>query len=383
MFFLRRTAFLILAVLATMRPALCEEYAVSVPTEEHVIIVVRSGSKPAATSPAAACTTVQCERSTVSTDIYDRFWHDKDQFYIDSPRGPMPLWGGDIVQDANGNPVPRYPDPFTKRLVENPDDPEAYADYLAWIQVRLRRARLTGERIGPIAAELGVITPDTLKIPEGGNTFNNAIGNTSIVERRSLGTPALSPQQAHEQGLKANEVPITPGSPNMIEVFWFWDPSCHFCDQMARDWLYFARDVGNAGYKALSITDTNDTAGGAARLNYWGVRWPMVKAANIYDWTGLMDQLKVTGTPTTVMLHRPTGRMIRFDRVASEEELRTAFNSLLGVPADQWPPTPNARAQAESDGLKFERDARAIENDAEKTNSESTPDLIQTPRHKK
>jgi hypothetical protein len=128
---------------------------------------------------------------------------------------------------------------------------------------------------------------------------------------------------------------------------------------MARDWFYFASDVTQAGYKAVSITNSPDTANGFSKLQYWGIRWPTQQVANIYDWTDLINQMKIDATPTVIMINRRTVKIKRFDEKMSEDQLRTAFTDLIGGEPGVWPPPAKAGAAAENIGIKLEAEAKA------------------------
>lgn len=309
--------------------------------DRQILVILRRPAE--ASTPQVEVQTAPAERR----GIYDRFYNDPEQFYVDSPEGPMPLWGADLVYDKDGTPIPRYPDPFTKALIENPDDEGAYRRWLAWRMVLLRRARITGDRLKDVAMSTGILSPDVLKIPES-HELDMAIGATNQVDPKSLGTPALSEEQAHELGLKPGEVPRTPGQPNEVELIWIWDKDCPYCESMARDWFYVARDVTAAGYKAVSVTNDQDTGDISAKLQFWAIRWPVFASTNLWDWTDLYRTMHVSATPTVLLFNRKTGDMRRHEGVMSEEQLRAFFLDGAKLPLDQWPPAPNPVAVAEA-----------------------------------
>jgi hypothetical protein len=237
----------------------------------------------------------------------------------------------------------------------------------------MRRARITGERLPKMAAEMGVIGPETLTIPTSGSNFSQALGVSSGVDPKTLGTPALTAQQAHDAGLRPEEIPMTPGQPNDIEVFWFWDPACAFSEKMARDWFYFARDVTVAGYKAVAVTNSPDTRNGYGLTEYWAIKWPVHESSQIYDLTKLMDAMRIKVTPTTVFIDRRKGRMNRFEGVITEEKMRGIFSGILGGDGS-WPPDPNPAAQAKQAGLKMERELQQIEADQHRQQLREDPE---------
>jgi len=322
--------------------------------EEHVIIVIHRD--PPAESPAMTPKPVSPgeDRGAGDAWLYEHIYKDPSQFFIDSPRGPMPLWGMDMVYLEDGRPFPKYPHPIVKRLIENPDDRDAYADYLAWRQVSLRRARLTGERLPEMAIDLGILDERTFRIPDKDDPRSMSLGATTKVEPESLGRSAFSPEQKDRLGMADSNL-RTPGEANPIEVFWFWSPRCSYTDQMARDWFYFANDVQAAGYKAVSVTNERDNPDGYSKLQLWAVRWPVKAVPNIFDWTGMYSSLIVKATPTTVFLNRKTGTLRRIDEACDEGTLRRMFMEVAEQPGDEWPPRPNTDLPPNSNGLRLDR----------------------------
>lgn len=325
--------------------------------EEHVIIIVRK-DEPSPAAPIEQATPPapmlpQPDRRDQAW-LYDHILNDPNQFFIDSPQGPMPLWGMDLVYTADGRPFPKYPHPLVKRLVENPDDPVAYADYLAWRQVAMRRARLTGDRLPEMAIELGIIDESTFRLPDPDDPRAMGLAATTKVESKTLGRPAFTADQQERLGLEGEEL-LTPGENNAIEIYWFWSPRCEFCNKMARDWFHFANDVQAAGYKAVSITNEQDNPDGYSKLQFWSMRWPVKAVPNIFDWTGMYASFKIRVTPTILFLNRKTGTLRRIDEACDEGTLRRVFHEVAESANDAWPPAPNTDLPNHAGGLRLDR----------------------------
>lgn len=353
---------ILLMLVATAAVAGEADFFASQPYDDQIIYVIRTRKNEQAMTATTAVAPVAVAETpapsmTKRDGMYDRFWNDPEQFYVDSPDGPMPLWGHDLVYDKDGKPVPRYPDPFTKRLVEHPDDDDAYRQYLAFKTVQARRAQVLGEKLAPKAAEFGMLDKDVLRVEPGERKGSMEVGKTDGIDPESLGTPALSTEQASKLGYKPKQVPRTPGEANQIEVIWIWNYDCSVCESMARDWFYFARDVNQAGYKAVSVSLNDDTGEVAARLNYWGIRWPVRDSLNLSDWTHLQESLNITATPTFFLVNRRTGTMMREEGYRNEEQLRTMFRTVAGMGPGAWPPEQNAKAKAIGKALAMEEEA--------------------------
>lgn len=311
--------------------------------EELVVVVKRTPTE----TPARTATT-KAERLD---DIYERWWNFPGQVLLDSPSGPVPLLGMDTVYDQHGHPVPRLPDPFTYAVITNPTDPVAMQRYLDWKRAVIRRTRIAMNKVPDTAYELGYLTPEVVAVRAGRPNDQKLVGDLRAIAPESIGRPLMTDGQARELGLPAGEVPKLPGevNPAGIEVYWFWHQRCAFCQQMARTWFAFQRQVVAAGYKAMSInvSPVGDTQAiqdasmeVAATLEIWAVPWgeDVEYSSNTLDWLGTAKAFNITGTPTVLLVNRQTMAVHQLAGPQDDRSLREALASIAGWPEGTWPP---------------------------------------------
>ncbi len=331
----------------------CLVYPVVGWAEDHVVVVVhKKAPEPVAAQavvhqPAAAPAPMTIE------EIYKRWETFPGQQMLDTPSGPVPLFGMDIVQDANGYPVPRLPDPYTYAVITNPGDHEAMKRYLDWRRAVIRRTRISMNRVPDAAYELGYVTPEVLEVAPDRPRDRMLVGDLSPIDKRSLGTPMMNAEKARTLGMEASEVPNLPGdvSASGIEVYWFWHQRCPFCEKTARDWFAFQRVVGEAGYKAMSVNVspvqsdnqiTNATIETAAILEIWTLMWgeDVSYSSNRLDFTESAQSLNIDRTPTFIFVNRKKGTIDRLEGPQSVNVLAEAFAKAGGWDPSQWPPPP-------------------------------------------
>lgn len=319
-----------------------------------VMVPIKPAAAAATSSPASEPRTVE--------EAYDRFMRMASIVTLDSPSGPVPAFGNDVVYDKNGFPVPRLPDPFRLAVYANPTSVEALDRYLDWQKAIWRRTRLAMNAPVDRAAERGIVTPETLAVQPNRPSDQKAIGDYHVIEPKSLGTPLLTPAQAREAGVTSDtDNPVLPGkpSPTGIEVYWFWHHRCPICLSMARDWFAFQRAVNAAKHKAVSINlmaantdnalaDATDTLAGVISL--WQVRWgdDVEYSRNYLDYTEAAKAFKITGTPVVILINR-NAKPVQVERLVgaqSETELRDAFCEIAHLPSGTWPPPAGAQAPA-------------------------------------
>ena len=313
--------------------------------EELIVVVKRQATDQPFAAPSGT------SQPKTLKEIYDRWYNFPGQVYIDSPSGPVPLLGNDLVYDANGYPVPRLPDPFTYAVITNPNDNEALKRYLDWKLAFVRRSRIAMNRVPDFAVELGYVQPDTVAVGKARPTDQKLLGDMRAIEKDSLGQPIVSAGRARELGIAQDEIPKLPGeaTPAGVEVYWFWWHRCSHCQAMARTWFAFQRSVNDAGYKAMSINVAplrNDaevesaSVETAAILEVWTIPWgeDVQYSKNTLDWLDSANSFNVTGTPVVLLINRNTLLMKRLEGPQDDTSLRTALAEVGGWDAGIWPP---------------------------------------------
>jgi hypothetical protein len=318
---------------------------------DHVILIVRRPPNPdpvqvqplpsAPPAPPAAA----AAQPTSLEEVYSSFWNHPNQIYIDSPSGPKPLLGMDIIQEG-GRIYPRIPDPYTYRIMKNPDDYEAYVEYLDWRKAVIRRTRIAMGRVPEIAYDEGIITPEVLAVPKSYDAGPGyvAVHNVRALDEGHLGTPFVEPKEARELGMLPEEVPVFPDAAADVEIYLFWHPRCEHCHTMMRDWFAFAEPVAEAGYKVMGIisarrpedVDTNEVVGAIeAMVVRFGDQVRAVK--NMRDRTGLIQAMNISGTPTVLFVNRVTQQVIRRVGPQDLQTMQADFWAISGT-EEVWPP---------------------------------------------
>ncbi len=321
--------------LGAAEPGAAEPAATGSSIHSEVIIVAEEAPADAAPAPAV----MAAAPPAAAGDAYQVVWRHPEQTFVDSDLGPLPLWT-ETVYDAEGNPRPRFPDVFTKAFLDDPSPATALA-YLESQRVRARRYLQASQIMQQVAVEMGYVTPDAFRPPRPQSPNSRAVVPPEQLRREDWGTPVLSPQQAHLDGLTRTEIPQTPGKATTreVEVLFLWDHRCPFSMRGFRDYAKFGEDIyqRELGPRVMTISLDNDSMATFTQLDfleYTGV--PTKHLENWIDQTGLAASLHVRFTPTYVFIDRRTGRIERGEGLKDLAWLEATLLQLVGHPQERW-----------------------------------------------
>lgn len=272
-------------------------------------------------------------------EIYSAIWRHPDQTFIDSDLGPVPLYT-EVVFDQYGNPRPRFPDLNVKLLLDDPT-PERALVYLENQKVRMRRYLQASQIMREVAAQTGYVTDDAFRGVDQGSMASREIVPDTSVAPQYQGIPAMTPQQARLNGLKVDEIPMTPGrvTSRYVEVVYLWDHRCTHSMAGYRDFAQVGSEVfqRELGPRFLAVSLDNDSPKVRAKLDfldYTGVQ--TMKVDNFIDQTDLRKTLNVTKTPTYVFIDRRTGKLLRLEGKRSADDIRQTLLNLVGRGEEKW-----------------------------------------------
>jgi hypothetical protein len=314
---------------------ICTTLACDEVIDQEFIIVADAPPDPGSIEERSPPSAVITQRG----QIYSAVWHHPEQTFVDSEIGPLPLWS-ETVYDGSGNPKPRFPDVFSKRFLDNPNEETALA-YLEAQRVKARRYLQASQIMQQTAIDFGLVTPETFRPPQAELTNNRALTPPYQLSAENWGVPVLDPQQARSAGILPADIPETPGrtTTRYVEILYFWDHRCPFSMRGFRDLAAFGTDLfkKELGPRVITISLDNDPVSTKTQLDF--LQWNGVETHYIENWldqTELQGKMQIRVTPTYVFIDRRSGKILRYEGLKDLGFLRTALLTLVGHQEQDW-----------------------------------------------
>ena len=314
--------------------------------EEQVIIIIRRPPPETVTVSPAPNEQQDLQRQLPAHrgEVYRAVFEHPEQTYLDSDVGPVPLYT-DVVFDGNGNPQPRFPAVYAKRLFDNPTEELAH-DYLEQGKVRMRRIKEVTNLVEVTAAKFGYVVPSDFAadpvVAEEPDRYSVTKPNKSD-KPQDWGHPILSPEQASRNGLDKNDIPLTPRFGYDVEIWYIWDHRDERSIAGMQDFAAFGWDIIQADAKVNVKTISLDTDAKklVQMIDYLQWRGVLIhKLENYTDYTNVRRSLHITHTPTYVFIDKRRGVIDRWEGVTPLPALQERLMNFLGVQGAQrvWKP---------------------------------------------
>ena len=291
-------------------------------------------------------------------DIYSVVWNHPDQIFVDSDIGPMPLYT-EVVFDEHGNPRPRFPDVFTKKLMDDPNAATATA-YLASNRARWHRYNQASAVMRKTAADIGYVSASNFESPPDEPLRNARRTYHQPQEgwgKKEYGAPVMDEEQARYSGIKPEDIPYTPGiaTSMYVEVLYIWDWKCKYSNQGLLNFSKLGKELNEKemGVRFLTISVDNDPVKANAQLDYVDylsrtegdlntngkVKERLGVTKFIENWIDVTDTIKsfnVKMTPTYLVINRMSGKMLRLEGLHTEKEIKSAIMESIGKNIADW-----------------------------------------------
>jgi hypothetical protein len=276
-------------------------------------------------------------------DIYNAIWSHPDQTFVDSDLGPLPLYF-EVTFDAAGNPVPRFPDYFTKRYMDDPTGENARL-YLEANAARWRRLREATTMLRRASYEYGYITPESFEPSRQAPVDQHtSIYNPENIAPSSRGAPIMDEELAIRRGLDPDTIPLTPNpyAAKEVELLLMWDWRQENIHETMREWSAFAKDLRERklGVRVVNISMDNHQERVRSYLKYFEyMDIGFDSTENFLDVTNLRQGFSVRVLPTYVFIDRRSGNVLRLEGHQDIDELRRSLLKLVDREAgDEWAP---------------------------------------------
>jgi hypothetical protein len=281
--------------------------------------------------------------STRDYEMYRDIFEAKDQFWLDTPMGRVPFYQK-LVYDGNGMPKARFPDFYSKRLVEERSEEAA----LAYLEANKARVRVITEATNVLektALKYGYVMPEDFqrKIQDEVNVsaYDAGLLDTTL---EGAGSPILTPEQALANGLDPRNIPRSPkGGLEAHEIWYIWDSRIKVSQDGMRDFAVFAGSVldARAAVNVKTIMMDTDRSRLNAFVDYFKhADVNITRFVNTVDITDLRQSMGVDQVPTYVFLDKVRGRVEKFSGAKDQPSLRSAYLRFMGYPDAAWPPKP-------------------------------------------